>query len=311
MKVVICGEFPEKAEENIFHSFPLSWEVHIVPPSGLASELSNADILIPEHVEINADLLSKASKLKLVQTGAGYDNVDLKACTEFGVQACNAAGVNAYAVAEHVMALILSWYKNIPYLDHFLKDRGEADQLDYTGAELYGKTIGIIGLGHVGRIVAEYCNAFHMTVLGYSHKLIEMCSVEQVDLDTLFRDSDIISLHVPLTDSTRHLINAETFSKMKPDALLINTSRGGTVDEAALITALENKDISGACLDVFETEPLKPDSPLRDLKNVLLTPHTAGLPDGIKYHKKRYAFFVRNIEKVMRHETPECCLNTV
>ncbi len=150
-----------------------------------------------------------------------------------------------------------------------------------------------------------------MTVLGYSHKLIEMCSVEQVDLDTLFRDSDIISLHVPLTDSTRHLINAETFSKMKPDALLINTSRGGTVDEAALITALENKDISGACLDVFETEPLKPDSPLRDLKNVLLTPHTAGLPDGIKYHKKRYAFFVRNIEKVMRHETPECCLNTV
>ena len=155
MKVVICGEFPEKAEENIFHSFPLSWEVHIVPPSGLASELSNADILIPEHVEINADLLSKAPKLKLVQTGAGYDNVDLKACTEFGVQACNAAGVNAYAVAEHVMALILSWYKNIPYLDHFLKDRGEADQLDYTGAELYGKTIGIIGLGHVGRIVAE------------------------------------------------------------------------------------------------------------------------------------------------------------
>ena len=138
MKVVICGEFPEKAEENIFHSFPLSWEVHIVPPSGLASELSNADILIPEHVEINADLLSKAPKLKLVQTGAGYDNVDLKACTEFGVQACNAAGVNAYAVAEHVMALILSWYKNIPYLDHFLKDRGEADQLDYTGAELYG-----------------------------------------------------------------------------------------------------------------------------------------------------------------------------
>ena len=99
-------------------------------------------------------------------------------------------------------------------LHHFLKDRGEADQLDYTGAELYGKTIGIIGLGHVGRIVAEYCNAFHMTVLGYSHKLIEMCSVEQVDLDTLFRDSDIISLHVPLTDSTRLLINAETFSKM-------------------------------------------------------------------------------------------------
>lgn len=96
--------------------------------------------------------------------------------------------MNAYAVAEHVMALILSWYKNIPYLDHFLKDRGEADQLDYTGAELYGKTIGIIGLGHVGRIVAEYCNAFHMTVLGYSHKLIEMCSVEQV-VWTLFSET--------------------------------------------------------------------------------------------------------------------------
>ena len=183
--------------------------------------------------------------------------------------------------------------------------------LDYTGAELSSMTIGILGMGHVGRIVAEYCRAFGMRVLAYSRHGFDLAGVEARTPDELCAESDIISVHVPLTAETRHMIDDGIFRKMKPDAVLINTSRGAVIDESALIRALKDGRIAGACLDVFEDEPLPPDHPLRDLENVILTPHTAGLPDGVKYHRKRYEFFVSNIRRVMRHETPECRLNTV
>ena len=311
MKVVITGDFPEASKDSIAGSFPSEWEIRIVPPGDVGGELADADVLIPEHIRIDADLLEKAPQLKLVQTGAGYDNVNLEDCTKYGVQVCNAAGINANAVAEHVMALILCWYKNIPYLDRFMKSRQDGNELDYSGTELSGKTVGIIGLGHVGKKVAEYCGAFHMRVLGYSRKPFEIGGVEKTDLDRLYRESDVISLHVPLKEDTRHMISADVFARMKPDAVLINTSRGAVVDEAQLIRALRQGEIGGACLDVFEEEPLREDSPLRDLENVILTPHTAGLPDGVKFHRKRYEFFVSNIEKVMRNERPECMLNTI
>ena len=114
---------------------------------------------------------------------------------------------------------------------------------------------------------------------------------------------------VPLNETTRHMINADAFAKMKSDALLVNTSRGAIIDEAQLIHALQYGTLGGACLDVYEDEPLAQDNPLRDLNRVILTPHTAGLPDGVKYHKKRYAFFAQNIEKVLRNELPECRIN--
>ncbi len=309
MKVVIIGSFPDMTKENIRNSFPGEWQICIGPPAEMENEIKDADVLIPEHVKVDAALLKKAPGLKLVQTGAGYDNVDLEACTRSGVQVCNASGVNANAVAEHVMALILCWYKNIAKLDKYMKAHGDDSCLDYTGAELSEKTIGIIGLGHVGKQVAEYCEAFHMKVLGYSYKPFKINGVEQRDLESLIRESDIISLHIPLKDSTRHMINADVFSMMKPDALLINTSRGAIIDEPQLVRALEYGEIGGACLDVFEEEPLHMDHPLRKLDNVILTPHTAGLPDGVKFQKKRYEFFVSNIERIMRNETPECCLN--
>lgn len=309
MKIVITGQFPDTAKENIIRSFPTAWEISIVPPTLAERELPDADVLIPEHIQINAALLKKAPHLKLVQTGAGYDNVDVEACTECGVQVCNAAGVNATAVAEHVMAFLLCWYKNIIYLDNFIKTHQNESQMVYTGAELSEKTIGIVGLGHVGKKVAEYCQSFHMNVLGYSYKPIEIDGVEIKDLDELYQVCDIISLHVPLNETTRHMINADAFAKMKSDALLVNTSRGAIIDEAQLIQALQYGTIGGACLDVYEDEPLAQDNPLRDLNRVILTPHTAGLPDGLKYHKKRYAFFVQNIEKVLRNELPECRIN--
>lgn len=311
MKIVIVGDFPCAAKEQIKNHFPRDWETKIVLPKEAEKELENADVLIPEHIIINADLLKKAPRLKLVQTGAGYDNVDLEACTKLGIQVCNASGVNANAVAEHVMAFILCWYKNITYLDSFLKAHCDERELDYKGAELSEKTIGIIGLGNVGKRVAQLCTAFHMNVLGYSRKPVNIDGVLQTDLDSIFRESDIVSIHVPLTETTRHMINSDVFDKMKSGAILINTSRGAVIHQDQLILALRQGNIGGACLDVFEDEPLSLDSPLRDMNNVILTPHTAGLPDGIKYHKKRYDFFISNIKKVMNGETPECMLNSV
>ena len=265
MKVVITGFFPDAAKDRILESFPSAWTVRIVMPDEAEQELTDADVLIPEHILINDEILQKAPKLKLVQTGAGYDNVDLCACTMHGVQVCNAAGVNANAVAEHVMAFILCWYKNIVKLDRFLKMDSDEGGLSYCGAELTEKTIGLVGFGHVGKKVAEYCNAFHMNVLVYSRKPIEAAGIEQRDLDSLVRDSDIVSLHVSLNESTRHMINADVLAKMKADAVLINTSRGGVIDEPQLLHALEKGLIGGACLDVFEDEPLRPDHPFRSL----------------------------------------------
>ena len=148
-----------------------------------------------------------------------------------------------------------------------------------------------------------------MNVLVCSRKPTGAAGIEQRDLDSLVRDSDIVSLHVSLNESTRHMINADVLAKMKSDAVLINTSRGGVIDEPQLLHVLEKGLIGGACLDVFEDEPLHLDHPFRSLENVILTPHTAGLPDGVKYHRKRYEFFVRNIERVMNNEIPDCRIN--
>lgn len=309
MKVVIAGAFPESTKARIRECFPPGWKVAICRPEEAERELWDAEVLIPEHIAVGTALLKKAPQLKLVQTGAGYDNVDLAACTCAGVQVCNASGINAAAVAEHVMALILCWYKNIARLDYSMKIEPDRGVPEYFGAELSEKTLGVVGLGHVGKRLASYAKAFDMRVLGYSYRPVEPDGVECCDLERLYRESDIVSLHVPLKEETEHMINAAVFARMKSDALLVNTSRGAIVEEADLIEALQRGTIGGACLDVFEEEPLRSDSPLRQLENVILTPHTAGLPDGVKFHRKRYEFFAHNIENLLRGESPECKVN--
>ncbi len=309
VKVLIIGDLPEASRKLIRGVFPAEWAICFASPGEAGAELGDADILIPEHLRVDEALLRLAPRLRLVQTGAGYDNVDLAACARAGVPVCNAAGVNADAVAEHVMAFLLCWTKSLLPLDRAMKAHRDVREIAYAGGELAGKTIGIVGLGAIGRRVAGYCGAFHMRVLGASRSPFVLEGVEQVEPERLFRESDFVSLHVPLTEETRHSIDARVFSLMKPDAVLINTSRGAIVKETDLISALREKRIGGACLDVQEEEPLPPDHPLRDLENVILTPHTAGLPDGVHFHRKRYAFFLRNIEKVLRGEAPENRLN--
>jgi phosphoglycerate dehydrogenase-like enzyme len=314
MKVLIVGYFNDISKSNIINYFPADWDIVVVPPGKeMLPHIEDCQVLIPEHIKVDSSLLSIAKNLKLVQTGAGFDNVDIDACTQFGIWAANAAGVNAQAVAEHVMALIFSYYKNIPFLDFFMKNRLDEKQLDYAGSELAGKTIGIIGLGAIGKRVAKFCQTFDMHVLAYARNpAIAFDSfIEITDFATLLSTSDIVTVHIPLTQQTKQLIGKSTFKQMKNSALFINTSRGGVVYEHDLIDALKNNDIAGACLDVFESEPLALDSALRDLKNVILTPHTAGMPDGLKFHKKRYDFFVNNIKRVESGKEPESKLNSL
>jgi len=312
MKIVIIGYFTDFSKTVITREFPDDWKIDIVTPEEVHLSVEDADIIIPENNIVDSELLSKAKKLKLVQTGAGFDNVDIETCTKKGVWVSNAAGVNAVAVAEHVMAFIFSWYKNIPYLDNYMKNKKDEKSLFYTGSELSGKTIGIIGVGAIGKNVAKYCNAFGMKVLGYDLKKISTAeNIEFVDLDTLYMKSDIITVHIFLNDKTKHMINSDVFKKMKKDAIIINAARGPIVDEKALISALENQDIAGACLDVFEKEPLATDSALRYFNNVILSPHTAGMPDGLNFHKKRFAYFLSNINKVMAGKEPDNALNKV
>jgi D-3-phosphoglycerate dehydrogenase len=183
---------------------------------------------------------------------------------------------------------------------------------DYRGAEIAGKTLGIIGMGSIGRAVSHRASAFDMKVLGHDIRPVETKrEVEMTDLTTLLKASDVISLHTFLDEQTRHMIGTREFSFMKESAFLINTSRGPVVDETALIEALEARRIGGAGLDVFEKEPLPKDSPLRNMKNVILTPHTAGMPDGLKFHKKRYAFFQENITRLYQGMIPLNALNRI
>ncbi|MBH5320393.1 phosphoglycerate dehydrogenase [Paenibacillus sp. GSMTC-2017] len=312
MNVLITGYFNETSKERVTGAFPESWTIAIVEPQHIDAFIGEADVLIPEHIQVDDVLLGKAHRLKFVQTGAGYDNVDIEACTARGVWVSNAAGVNANAVAEHIMAFVLSYYKNIPFLDGALKDGADETQLDYAGGELLGKTIGTIGFGAIGSRVAELARAFKMNVLAYdTNKNIKSDDVELVDLDTLIANSDVIAINIFLNESTRNMVDKAFLRKMKKNALLVNTARGPLVSEVDLIDALKNNVIGGACLDVFTVEPLSEDSELRRLSNVILTPHTAGMPDGYKFHETRYRFFVDNISRVGRDDKPLNCLNKV
>lgn len=305
MTVLIIGSYSDEIRKRIISCFPQNWNIIVSEPSDAHKFYSEAEVLIPEHTAVDAQILSDCPKLRMIQTGSGSNNVDITKCSERGIIVCSAAGVNKTAVAEHAIALILAWHKNIIKLDNYMKG-SSASPIDYRGSELHGMTIGIIGYGEVGKTLASLCTAFGMNVITAAHNGKEAPGIEFVPLNELLMRSDIVSLNVPLNDTTYHMIDASSFRLMKSSALLVNASRGAVVDEAALIDALSRNVIAGACLDVFETEPLPEDSPLRRFSNVILTPHTAGYPDGNGFHLQRFQFFAKNIsEKLV-----SCCNNS-
>jgi D-3-phosphoglycerate dehydrogenase len=214
--------------------------------------------------------------------GAGFDPVDVDACTAAGVLVVNQSGGNAHSVAEHTLGMMLCLGKRIVEADHVLRRDRNVIRNDLMGTEIQGKTIGIIGIGNVGRRIAELCRGlFRMNVLAYDPYLsadeIAERGGKKVELDDLLRRSDYVSLNCPLNKGNRGMIGAAQFAAMQKHAYFITTARGFIHDERALAEALRNKTIAGAGLDVFDKEPPPPDHPLLQFDNVLVSPHTAGV----------------------------------
>lgn len=213
----------------------------------------------------------------IVKSGVGLDAIDLDAATRHGVVVSNTPGANGDAVAEMAATMILSALRKTVYYHNCVIDG--LWQSDAYSHELSTRTIGLIGFGYIAQTLTKYLSGFGCRFLAYdicpNYERAEELGVEFVELDTIYAEADIISLHAPLTNQTRHLINRESLSKMKSTAILINTSRGGVIDEDALYEALKDKRIAAAALDVTGVEPLPADSPLRTLGNIQFTPHTA------------------------------------
>ena len=224
-------------------------------------------------------VLEATPTLKMIaKHGAGIDSVDLEAATERGIPVVNAGGANADPVAEYSIAVMMSLAREVPRLDRALR-AGKWEKGTYMGREFRGRTVGIIGYGQIGRRVAEMAAALGAKVVAYSRTpKAAVAGVRwETDLDRLLSTVDILSLHCPLTDETRGLIGSRELALMKPDAILVNTSRGPVVDEDALIEALTTGKLAAAGLDVFREEPTSPDNPLLKLPNVIVTPHVSAM----------------------------------
>jgi D-3-phosphoglycerate dehydrogenase len=234
-------------------------------------------IIIRSATTLDRELLDHAQNLQLIiRAGIGVDNIDVDAATEKGILVANTPRGNATTTAEHTMAMISSLARHIPQA-HFKMKQGEWEKKKFLGTELKGKTIGLIGLGNIGAIVAKIAQGYTMQVLAYDpyvpEAVAQQLGAHKVELDDLLKQSDIITIHAPLNENTRHLINENAFAKMKSTVLLVNCARGGIVNETDLAKALKSKRIAGAAVDVFEQEPIPENHPFFELDNLIMTPH--------------------------------------
>jgi D-3-phosphoglycerate dehydrogenase len=275
----------------------------------LIALLQGIDGAIVSVDPFTARVLAATPQLRVIsRTGVGYDAIDVKAATARGVIVTTTPGVNRDAVADLALALLLCCARKLP---ENLAEVRRGGWRRHEGMDLAGKTLGIVGLGTIGKEVAQRAKAFKMRILAYDLvqdlPFAEREGVVLVALVDLLRQSDFVSIHCFLNEATRHLINAERLALMKPTAFLINTARGGIVDTEALCEALLAKRIAGAGLDVFEGEPLRADSPLRALENVYLSPHCAGSTADARQRSGTMA--ADNLIRALRGERPEGIVN--
>jgi len=247
-------------------------------PEALHDALVDAvALIVRSETKVTADLMAKGQKLRVIaRAGIGTDNIDLEEATRRGIPVLTAPGANSTSAAEHTFALLLALLRKVPAAAALLA-AGKWDRKPFQGTELRGKTLGVLGLGRIGSEVARRARGFNMRVLAYdpfiSAEAAQALGVELVDLPELYPQADFITIHTPLNDETRHLVNRRTLSLMKPTAYLVNTSRGPMVDHEALAEALRGKKIAGAGIDVYDTEPPESTYPLLGLENAILTPH--------------------------------------
>ena len=277
--VFVAEKLHELGQEILSNEATMIYETGLSPEQ-LVTRLqeSEADALIVRSgTKVTEALMNAVPSLKVVgRAGTGVDNIDLKAATARGIIVVNAPTGNSLAAAEHAIALMAALARNIPQADAAMR-RGEWDRHRFIGTALTGKTLGIVAMGRVGTEVARRAKGLGMTVVAhdpyYPAERAAALGVPLIDLDALWAQSDFITLHAPLTDGTRHLINTENLAKMKAGVFIINDARGGLIDDQALAEALESGHVAGAALDVFAVEPPQADDPLLGRDNVITTPH--------------------------------------
>lgn len=277
-KVIICDAIDETGIKSLKNA---GLDVSYLPeisPQELTSKAMDYDVIIVRsRTKITKEIINKASKAKIIaRVGVGLDNIDTIEAKKKNIEVINAGEASINAVSELVLSLMFSLCRNIPLANNETK-KGNWIKKDLVGIELKGKYLGIIGLGNIGRNIARLAKGLRMNLIGYDVVPIDKTFTQEVslittDLKTLIESSDFITLHVPLTDHTKYLIDEEMIKRMKPSAYIINTSRGGVIDEQALINALKNNKIAGAALDVYEVEPPS-NTELLQIPNLICTPH--------------------------------------
>ena len=249
----------------------------------IAERVKDSEIILCNKCIMNKETLKNAGNVKYIGLFAtGYNNVDIEYTNERNITVCNAGSYSTNAVAQHVFALILEHYNKVGEYNKFVKDGGWIHSEKFSPfkpmKEMDGRTLGIVGYGSIGKKVAKIAQAFDMMVLAYNRSPKKDESVRFVEMDELLEKSDIVSIHCPLNSDSEKMCNKEFFEKMKDGALFINTSRGGVVDEQALIDAVKSKKISGAGLDVVAVEPMEKHEEILDIDNIIITPHSAWAP---------------------------------
>ena len=275
----------------------------------LARDMKGKRVLVVTVSNISADTILQAESLKMIQrVGVGVDNVDIDAATRRGVLVCNTPTAMTESVAQHIWAFITAHSKRIVEGNQLVKGGGWRTLIGY---ELRDKLLGLVGLGNIGQRTAEIAHAFKMKVLAYDpyqrEEVFLEKKVERVELKELLQRSDIVVLTLPLTKETKHMIGEKEIMLMKRTALLINVSRGGILDEGALVKALKEGWIAGAALDVYEHEPLPSDNPLSKLENIILTPHSAG--STYESLKRAAEMAADNVAKYLKGEKPNWIVN--
>ncbi len=313
-RVVFLHGLHQRIVEAIISFNPAGFTTTVVdgktPEEQQVEAVKDADFIMAFRAKLTERILRSAKKARLVQIlSAGYDSINLKLLRELGIPCANNGGANSWAVADHAVLAMLSLYRRLIAADRAVREGRWSAAIDGMNTfEMANKVVGVLGFGNIGQKVARRVQAFDATVQYYdkfplSPERERELKARRVSLEELFRTSDIISCHAPLTADTHHVVNRERLAMMKPTAVIINTSRGPVVDEAALFEALQQKRIAGAGLDVFEKEPVDPDNPLLKLENVVVSPHSAGTTWDTWFRRADFAY--QNMKRVWEGQPPQ------
>jgi D-3-phosphoglycerate dehydrogenase / 2-oxoglutarate reductase len=306
--VAVIDDFQKKSLDTISTCLPEGWTLMITTSNSakdVQTAMADADVIFLMGKAVTAPMVQASHKLRFIQKlGAGVDNIDLQACQAQGVAVAKLHGGNAVPVAEHTLLMTLATLRRLPQLDRDTRNGlWVREQARTLSRQLSGKTVGIVGFGAIGRAYARLLRGFDAKVNYFDivHAPPALCrelNATYTDFDTLLSSSDIISVHTPLTEATRHRFGAREFALMKPSAVFINCARGGIVDEAALLEALKRNAIHGAGIDVFAQEPTPVSTAFFTLDNCVVTPHTAGgTVDNFEYVVRRAIANVQRLDQ--------------